>query len=286
MSPASASATLERGLHNIDAAVRRQIGGAVLLGTGGFRLLGPAARTRLTGALREPLRAWLPAGATIRIGTLSGTDEGRLAWLAIREQETSQAHAILETGGASVQFATGQAGQSDYSVSLAVGMNRSFEKLAQHADFSVCFPFGAPDTRTEFDRCRGLILREIFGGPEAHPLRARTAQHQTPLYGLGLPWQAIFEDMDRPAIAAAELLRFGRQICAVRQLSPAEQKGAFVQKRCYLYAFQSALLTQTGYRSIHRSRATTWARGAAVSDPFFPGCGPADISVYTKKELL
>ncbi|MEQ9364936.1 MAG: hypothetical protein RIF32_11865, partial [Leptospirales bacterium] len=277
----------------ITPEIRASLRGAALLGTGGFRQIpNDEIRLRILEALesgiKRSLNEALPPGSAVlpapAVRVLSGADEGRLAWLAVREIDGAQNHAILETGGASVQFATGRQGQVSEAVSLPVGINRAFERLQREADLSACYPFGAPDGATDFDRCRELIRRTVFSEAAAASLargskspadsagRAGDAPDRPgPLYGLGSAWKAIFMGMDRSRISLAELLHFGRAVCADRKLTEQERTSKYLKRRCYLYAFQSALLERTGYSGIHRG-TESWPRGAAISKDFFPAC--------------
>lgn len=293
LAPEAAARTLSAGLAaRLTPQLASEIRGIALLGTGGFRAIAPDRQRAVLAALRTELRKIgdaansapenanapdEPTKPPVTIEILSGPDEGRLAWMALRELENSPTHAILETGGASVQFASGRSDNVLQAVSLPLGMNQAFDRLADEADLPRCFPFGAPDAVTDFDACRALISRKIFSGADAAALRtAADAVKPGPetLYGLGSSWKAIFQGMDQSRITLSELERFGRTVCSDRKLTPQERDGKFVQRRCYLYAFQAALLQQTGYESIRRGRES-WPRGAAVSEKLFPACGPA-----------
>ncbi len=295
MSPAAAAAVLADALANrIPDHTRERIQNAALLGTGGFRQASPQKRRAILQSLSEQLRRSLPAasgwpetGAEQRPAarTLSGADEGRLAWLAMREIHGSVDHAVLETGGASVQFAVAMplseseahatgAGDAEgvRSISLPLGMNSAFQRLQNDAELPACFPFGAADARTDFDRCRKLIRRQVFTQDAIAELQAMHSDSADGvLFGLGSSWKAIFAGMQKSRASLSNLQRFGRRICAARKLTEQERSSKYLQRRCYLYAYQSVLLEETGYREIRRGRES-WARGAAISEEFFPAC--------------
>ena len=285
MSPAAAAAVLAEALTDrIPAPLRNRIQNAALLGTGGFRQISSPERHAILQRLSEQLRLSLPtAEPPPAARTLSGADEGRLAWLAMREIHGSDNHAVLETGGASVQFAVAipvaeasAPGSNDTdrvrSLSLPLGMNSAFQRLQNDAQLPACFPFGAEDAQTDFDRCRKLIRRAVFSANAVAELKAMSSPAADGvLFGLGSSWKAIFAGMQISQTSLSNLQRFGRRVCAARKLTEQERSSKYLQRRCYLYAYQRVLLEETGFREIRRGRES-WARGAAISEEFFPAC--------------
>ena len=275
MSGPAARRTLAGALNQLTKELQNKgtttIDAASLGGTGGFRQIPEARATQLLAVLEEELVArWAASRARI----LSGADEGRLTWQAVRQSSDSDNHAILETGGASIQFAHGQAGRIDTALSLPLGMNRAFEAASQHPNFAACFPFGSRDGATDFESCLQILRESVLRGPAASELAAAgQSSGGTPgeLYGAGSSWKAIFRGMDRDVVTVRALQAFGKQVCARRNLSETERTGKYVQRRCFLYAYQTVLLEATGYAHIRRTNES-WPRGAAIAGELFPAC--------------
>ncbi|MCR9141946.1 MAG: hypothetical protein NXI24_06820 [bacterium] len=273
--PAGAATALARGLEqSLAPAIIERLQGAVLLGTGGFRQVPAERRAAIVQALSSELKHNIEASG---VAVLSGSDEGRLAWLAMREIEESSSHAILETGGASVQFAGGPDSQAIESISLPIGINKAFESLQSDPQLARCYPFGAPDGQTDFDDCRAAIRRAVFSDAAAKSLTKAAAGARDAgddagrLFGLGSSWRAVFAGMDQSKVSLSELLHFGRRVCAERKLTEQERTSKYLKRRCYLYAYQSVLLEETGFDRITRGNES-WPRGAAISGEFFPAC--------------
>lgn len=314
LTPAAAADRLKRGLElPFVAAVKARIRSATLLATGGMRALPPADRQRLMAYLQTGLaESFAPQSqsnpnsqteapaAVVRAAVLSGAEEARLAWRSVRQRYGSNRHAILETGGASVQLACGdQASGQMHASSRPLGMNAAFERVRASAtaadpanDFALCFPFGTANARTDFAGCRALIRRTLFArAPAAEQTRtehtewqacthfARTAEQGNlfartpPLYALGSSWKAIFRGMQTLSLSRTELLRFGQQVCANRKLTAQERTSPYLQKRCWLYAYQSVLLEESGFDELRRG-SDSWTRGASVDRNYVPFCGP------------
>lgn len=269
LAPERALAVVRAAVAGLPAETRARIRGAALLGTGGFRTLPAAERAGRTKALAAALSAEFP-GARVEI--ISGEEEGRLAWYAVRERQASRAHSILETGGASVQFASGNDDRARFARTAPCGMNVTFERLRTRAGFDACYPAPVADATTprpttRFDECYALLA------PELAAARCRVADEgggrsDAPLYGLGAPWNKVFDLAGADDLDRAELKTLGRQIC--ENLKP-DANSEFERRACYLIAFQDALLAAAGGDSIRRG-GESWPRGAAVSADYFEVC--------------
>ncbi len=266
--PERALAVVRDALRELPAETRARIRGAALLGTGGFRALPAADREARTSGLQAALAAEFP-GARVKI--ISGEEEGRLAWYAVRERQSSAEHSILETGGASVQYASGSQDRASVARTAPCGMNATFERLKSQAGFQACYApaSGAPAARAtiSFDRCYALLAPELdsarcrlYSGGE----RAGAA----PLYGLGAPWNKVFDLAGADAVNRARLNTLGREIC--EKLKP-DAQNELERRACYLIAFQAALLNAVRGESIQRG-GESWPRGAAVSADYFEAC--------------
>lgn len=269
LAPERALAVLRSAVGGLSDETRARIRGAALLGTGGFRALPADERAARTAALAAALAAEIPAA---RVKIISGEEEGRLAWYAVRERQRSQAHSILETGGASVQFASGADDRARIARTAPCGMNVTFDRLRLRSDFHACYPApasddAAPRPPTRFDACYALLA------PELASARCRLSNESerrrgAPLYGLGAPWNKVFALAGSDTVDAARLQALGREIC--ENLKP-DAENEFERRACYLIAFQTALLAAVQGDVIQRG-GESWPRGAAVSADYFDVC--------------
>lgn len=269
LAPDRAAAVLRSAVAGLPADARARIQGAALLGTGGFRALPAAERSTRTATLAAELTRDFP-GARVKI--ISGEEEGRLAWYAVRERHASRAHSILETGGASVQFASGDGDRARLARTAPCGMNAVFERLRPRAGFHACYPDaadGAPELQpaARFDACYALLAPEL-ASERCHLARAGELPKDAPLYGLGAPWNKVFSLAGADRVQATRVKALGREICENLK-SNAENE--FERRACYLIAFQSALLAAVEGDAIQRG-GESWPRGAAVSADYFDVC--------------
>lgn len=252
-----AKEVLRGGFASLTEAQKNRIVHVSLLGTGGFRRLSPSAqKTAMTGLAEVIFETGLPA--TVRV--ISGEEEALLAWRSIRAETGSDSHAIIETGGATIQVATGTDGQVTRSISLQLGMNEIRSRLKKE---SACFSAPSED---RFDTCKRELL------PLLGPLRQWAIPEQN-TYGLGNPYVAIFKQLDADKIKRTDIDARGRLLCAAgsEQLSEYGIAAEHQKLTCYLFAYHSAQLELLGAGSVHKGSGS-WPPGAAISPEFFPSC--------------
>ncbi|EHQ05961.1 hypothetical protein Lepil_1270 [Leptonema illini DSM 21528] len=255
--PEKAKEALRGGFASLTEAQKNRIVHVSLLGTGGFRRLSSSAqKTAMTGLAEAIFETGLPA--TVRV--ISGEEEALLAWRSIHSETGSNSHAIIETGGATVQVATGTDGRVNRSISLPLGMNETRSHLKKE---SACFSAPSAD---RFDTCKRELL------PLLGPLRQWTVPERN-TYGLGNPYAAIFKQLDRDEIRRTDIDARGRLLCASDSEQMAEYGIAAEHQKltCYLFAFHSAQLELLGVESVQKGSGS-WPPGAALSPEFFPSC--------------
>lgn len=154
---------------------RAQVQAAAALGTGGFR--DPVSGQSLTRpewtALWQSLQQFFlqeAAIASVVARPITGSEEGQLAWQGVRESEQpSERFAIMEVGGATVQFATAD-GPSELdlarvAVSDVRGQDVTFERFADpvstYSGFAVCY---SPDhrERQSGSACIDFLFDRVF----------------------------------------------------------------------------------------------------------------------------
>lgn len=252
LGPAGSKDVIDAGLRMIGADEKKRISSAALLGTGGFREKSEREQLAVLDAVDESMKK-----STIksRSAVLTGEEEALLAWDTVHQLTGSVSHTTLETGGATVQIASG-GNPPGKVVSAHIGMNYTRDLLQKDPAFRPACEKG------NYDTCRNLVLKRMADSP----LRAFVAQlspedKRRPLYGLGTPWRIVFQSAGKETLNIEEIHKMGRQKCS----------GPDAAKECYLFAYQGALLETAGGTTIQDGRES-WPRGAAASPRFFPDC--------------
>lgn len=245
--PRKAEEVLRTGFASIPQSQKDRMVHVSLLGTGGFRRLSPSAQTasmnHLAGVILE---TGLPA--TVRV--ISGEEEALLAWRSIRAQTGSSTHAIIETGGATMQVASGTSGTVHQSISLPLGLNETRSRLKKE---TACFSSPSED---RFESCRQELM-PLLADLKKFPVS------MSPVYGLGNPYTAIFDQLKKDEIQRSDIEASGRRICSGEQ-----EKNPMA---CYLFAFHAVQLELLKVNRIRKGTGS-WPPGAALSPEFFPSC--------------
>ncbi|WNG17526.1 mannan-binding protein [Cystobacter fuscus] len=225
----------------------------VLLGTGGFRQKGMQGERKMR-ELRERL-----ARHVQQVEIISGKTEGELAWLATQPTAEKAPFSILEIGGVSVQFATGEPSGDIQSVSDdAVGINVLSEEMGK--DKANCLK-----EEESFTRCMAAIGQRL----ESSQLARKTSkllpegQHR-PVYIIGKELDALFQPGKE--LSRALLEGIGKKWCKDSRTGDDKAKAS-----CFKMAYLSALLKAVKAGSI-RKGADSWTRAAAVNADYFPNC--------------
>jgi len=268
LGPERAVQVVEQGLADIDAATRARIAGGALLGTGGFRRQAEAHNDAVFRALR--------ARFADRIGTmrvLTGEMEAELAWESMRQVGATRPLSIIETGGATVQFASGDDARRLAAVSAPIGMTTAYRDVLRRAERECIAEEGR---QPAFAACRAFIAGSVFGGSPLERFMAAQPADVTDrqLHGMGAPWGAIFRFGGRDRFTAAELAAAGESICATPVGALRAKFGDEWDPRrlCFLFAYQSAFLEAVRGREIAKGDES-WPRGAAGSHAIFGSCG-------------
>jgi exopolyphosphatase/pppGpp-phosphohydrolase len=268
LGPEAAVRVLERGFAAMDPDLRERVREVALLGTGGFRAK-PATDQRAVMQAAEQFFA--TKGVRAKASVLSGEDEGRLAWLTIRSLTGSRAHTILETGGATVQLATGVDARIR-AVSAPVGMTVTLRELRSDPRIERCYAPNATSRTTSASACAALIGERIFG-----PSSIATAglSGTGPTYGMGLAWESVFTYAGKNEITRSELEALAAKYCAMtpEEIVRSGVKPEFADRACYLLAYHVAQVAAPGFIETIRRGSESWPRGAAVSGEYFEGCG-------------
>lgn len=294
--------------------LRERIQGVVALGTGGFR----SPSTNLPDERREFQAVWSEIARFFKeeakqeqvvARTISGLEEARLAWLGVSQQipaTVRDSFAIIEVGGASIQFATSGrslAYQDLYAASEYRGQDYVFHKFAPPRGatalgFDACFH---PEDRKRQDgpACMAFLRANVFSGSSINQL----AYHFSPrrLYGLGAPWLGIFADYPAgppwalkndpaysPKLSPGNLARLAEKVCKLSdeeiaafapnafdlRKNPATGEGS--GKACFTLSYHAGFLESVAMISQDAALLPggddQWARGAAVTHEFFPDC--------------
>jgi hypothetical protein len=257
---AAAKATVEKALAMVSTEDLRRVQAAALLGTGGFRRLPEARQKTVLGFAGE---AFQSTSFSASMKVLSGEDEGTLAWAALAERTGSDAHAIVEIGGATVQIAAGRRGNLR-AISTKDGMNDAAKILTEQ---SACFT-------SRGDACRADVRTRVFSSSALGGFSAslNAEQKQLPLYGLGAPWNAVFARARTSELSLADLEKQTAGVCSqpvenLKSSMPEEH----ARRACYLHSYALELLAVTGFSRI-RQGGESWPRGAAVSGQYFSAC--------------
>lgn len=294
--------------------LRERIHGVVALGTGGFR--NPS--TNLPDPRPEFQAVWAEINRFFKeevkqeqvvARTISGLEEARLAWLGVAQQipaSVRDSFAIIEVGGASIQFATSGrslAYEDLYAASEYRGQDYVFHKFAPPSGptapgFDACFH---PGDRKQQDgpACMAFLRANVFSGSSINQL----AYHFTPrrLYGLGAPWLGIFADYPSgppwalkndpsysPKLSPGNLARLAERVCKLSDeeiatfapnafdLRKHSATGLGSGKACFTLSYHAGFLESVVMISQDAALLPggddQWARGAAVTREFFPDC--------------
>lgn len=254
-----AKTTIEKALSLPPAGDLRRIERAVLLGTGGFRRVSEAQQKQVLAFAGQGFQSvTFPA----ELKVIAGEEEGRLAWLSVGERG-SDAHAILEIGGATVQLATGRR-DSVRAISTKDGMNDAAKRLTEQ---SACFTTRQTGCKTEI-RSR-IFAASTLGGFSAG---LSAAEKMLPLYGLGAPWNAVFAKAGKDELTLEGLETQADAVCAATVESlKSSMPEEHAKRACYLHSFALELLRTSGWTRIKKA-GESWPRGAAVSNVYFPNC--------------
>jgi hypothetical protein len=224
----------------------------VLLGTGGFRQKGMQGERKM----RE-LRGRLSRHVQ-QVEIISGKTEGELAWLATRPAENNP-FSILEIGGVSVQFATGETSGDVQSVSDdAVGIHVLSAEMGK--DKANCLK-----EEENFTRCMAAVGQRLESSRLAHKTSKLLPEGKhRPVYIIGKELDALFQPGKE--LSQASLEGSGKKLCKDARAGDDKAKA-----RCFNMAYLSALLKVVKAESI-RKGADSWTRAAAVHADYFPNC--------------
>ncbi len=289
-------------------ALRAQIQAVAALGTGGFRdpQTGQTLDRPEWSALWQAIGQFLRQVATIPsvvAQPISGAQEGALAWQGVREAEQpSERFAIMEVGGATVQFATADGLRSDapvVTVSDGRGQDVTFDRFTaagrQSGDFSVCYSPSQRE-RQRGQACIDLLFDQVFADARVTGLAAVTPPRR--VYALGAPWLGLLRELptvppwqvkssrdlpsrvrlsDLRALADWLCPKSDRQLLAIAPHSYEVIRGA--GRTCYSVAYHAAyfqaIAPAATEAEVIPGGDEQWARGAAVSGEFFAACRPA-----------
>ncbi len=289
---------------------RAQVQAAAALGTGGFRdpVSGQSlTRPEWTGLWQSVQQFFLQeaAIASVVARPITGSEEGQLAWQGVRESEQpSERFAIMEVGGATVQFATAD-GPSEQdparvvAVSDGRGQDVTFERFADslstHPGFAVCY---SPDHRERQNgsACIDFLFDRVFADSRVAGLAAVTPPRR--VYALGAPWLGLLRELpsampwsikstrdlplqvrlgDLRALADWVCPKSDRQLLNIAPHSYEAKRGA--GRTCFSVAYHAAYFQAIGPAAMGTEVIPggdeQWARGAASSDAFFAACRPA-----------
>lgn len=251
--PKEIQASLAPGADALSRSERAAIRQVALLGTGGYRALPPGTQAQRIARAREALRELFPQ-AVVTASVLSGADEGRLAWKAVALNTGRNDHMILETGGATVQFADSRGRSS----SVPCGINALRERLQGRSDFASC---RTENATADFQRCRQLVASEL----RSPRCRLPSGNANAPIFALGAAWSALTGGANQ--ITFAELEQRGAQACAARGEAAESDR----HRLCYLFAYETEMLKMVGASQV-QTFGESWPRGAALTAPYFPQC--------------
>ena len=256
-SDAEIRATLHAGFARLQGV---QIQRAVLLGTGGFRKLATWQQKRQMEFIKNDLAEYTP-NATAEV--ISGEMEGRLSWLSMRSILRSDNHSILETGGATIQWADG----SGTALSIPAGLN-DFHILSGPP--ASCRDDAIPE-KDRFARCAEGLQRTLRSQKWYSQFFA--SHDKGTVYVLGSAWRSIFSIRGDHRITIDELKDQGSRVCA-SSLDAVNAMGVpskFSARSCYLHAYQWTLLSELQITEVHMGNGS-WPPGAAVSPDYFAEC--------------
>jgi len=297
-----------------DPELRERIRGVVALGTGGFRDPNtnlPDPRPEFLAVWNEIIRFYREEAKQEHVlaRTISGLEEARLGWLGVAQQvpaSIKDSFAIIEVGGASIQFATSGRSldyEDLYAASEYRGQDFVFNRFAPSgspvaAGFDACFH---PEDRSQQDgiSCMAFLRKTVFSGSSINQL----AYHFSPrrLFGLGAPWVGIFSDWPsappwppkidtrfNPKLMPRHLSMLAQRVCKMTDeeiasfapnafdLKKNPATGQASGKACFTLSYHAEFLravmeiAQDGV--ILPGGDDQWPRGASVTHEFFPEC--------------
>jgi hypothetical protein len=283
-----------------DKALLEKLDGAAALGTGGYRDPATAAPA-MNPAWDEVWKSFEAYFQAKGIGAvvakaIPGEDEARLAWVGVREAVApSEAFAIIETGGATLQLAAGAPGDAYEALvgtSIYRGLNYEFAALGTDPGFSVC---SSPADRSQQSgaSCIDFLLSKVHSDNALVDL-AKTISAR-PLYGLGAPWTGLFKEYPNqppwmtktgPELHSDFTLTNLRGLATlVCPMSDDELAGVAPEsyeavgktgRACYATSYHAAYLESVKAlakdETIRPGGDDQWARGASVTPKFFSAC--------------
>jgi len=287
---------------------RAQVRAVAALGTGGFRdlLTGqPESRPEWSTIWRtvEQFFAQDAQLPSVVARPITGSEEGLLAWRGVRESEQpKERFAIMEVGGATVQFALAESLIPEaevVAVSDGRGMDVTFDRMtadrSQRAEFSVCYSPEHPERQNGL-ACIDLLWNQVFADSRVAGLAAVTSARR--VYALGAPWLGLLRELptvqpwqikatrDLPSqVRLGDLVALAEWICPKpeRQLVTIAPHSFEVKRRagrtCYSIAYHAAyfraIAPAATAAEIYPGGDEQWARGAAISGEFFAACRAA-----------
>ncbi len=294
--------------------LRDRIRGVVALGTGGFR--NPS--TNLPDDRDEFNAVWTEIGRFFRneakqehvvARTISGLEEARLGWLGVAQQmpvSPKDSFAIIEVGGASIQFATSGRSldyEDLYAASEYRGQDYVFNKFVTESGqvtpgFDACYHPEDP-SQQDGGSCMSFLRKSVFWGSSINQLAYHFSSRR--LYGLGAPWVGIFTDWPasppwalktdssyNSQLSLTNLTLLAKMVCKLRpdeiaafapnafDLRKNPATGRSSGKACFTLSYHAEFLSSV-IRIAHDAVLLPggddqWARGAAVTHEFFPDC--------------
>ncbi|HNO68744.1 MAG TPA: hypothetical protein PKI49_09540 [Pseudomonadota bacterium] len=294
--------------------LRDRIRGVVALGTGGFR--NPS--TNLPDDRQEFKAVWTEIERFFHAEakqehvvakTISGLMEARLAWLGVAQQvpaSPKDSFAIIEVGGASIQFATSGRSldyEDLYAASEYRGQDYVFNKFVTSSGqvtpgFDACYHPEDP-TQQDGGSCMAFLRKTVFWGSSINQLAFHFSSRR--LYGLGAPWLGIFADWPsgppwtlkadpsyNANLSTINLAALAKMVCKLHDeeiaafapnafdLRKNPATGQSSGKACFTLSYHAEFLASViGIAHdgvLLPGGDDQWARGAAVTHEFFPDC--------------
>ncbi len=243
-----------------------------LLGTGGFRKLNNEERKEKLKYISE---YFLKIPITTNIKLISGEEEAYFAWKSIEILYNSKNHNIIETGGATIQFAYIDENKNFHSISLPIGMNRTYENLIKFKEFQENCKYGLNLNSFMFEFCKNFIKEKIYEDPN---LKNFIKEHKrnffrNTTYTSGTPWYTIFTLTKSKEITIDQLKKYGENFCSKTQneFQKENSKDIYTDKNCYLFYYHLAQLESLQISQVSKG-IQSWTLGASVSQKSIPYC--------------
>ncbi|MBM4357513.1 MAG: hypothetical protein FJ096_05310 [Deltaproteobacteria bacterium] len=283
-----------------DKAELATVEGAAALGTGGYRdpVTAEPAMNPAWDQVWKSFEAYFKTkGIPSYVAkAIPGEDEARLAWVGVREAVApTEPFAIIETGGATLQLASGaptDAYDALARASIYRGLNYELDQLKADPGFAVC---STPTNRSKQDgaKCVSFLIEKVHSNDALTEL-AKTISTR-PLYGLGAPWTGLFQNYPNmppwakktgpelhDAFTLTNLNALTALVCPMSDedlAAIAPESFDVVAKTglaCYRTAYQTAEFDSVKVlakdESIRAGGDDQWARGASVTGKFFADC--------------